>query len=313
MHFALIDKKQVEASPKLKGVCPCCSQPVIAKCGKQKIWHWAHRINSACDSWWEPETEWHRAWKNNYPNEWQEVTLPDEKTGEKHIADVRTSHGLVIEFQHSHIDPQERTSREKFYQNMVWVVDGTRLKRDYHRFMGGEKARMSYNENKEIFKIAKPEKHFPHLWLKSSVPVIFEFNWTEQIDDKEDARNYFYCLFPLRTSYGGAIFAKISRSSFVNSTKSGNWSMRVKKFMESDSEFVLNKQEDLDQVSHKRKQTNSINEIECNHFSESDFPIKQPQIVFSSSRYGTRRDPLINVIEKRQFSKQFKSKGRRRG
>ena len=39
-----------------------------------------------------------------------------------------TVHNLVIEFQHSHMDAQERTSREKFYKNMVWVVDGTRLK-----------------------------------------------------------------------------------------------------------------------------------------------------------------------------------------
>lgn len=128
MHFALINNNRVEAQPQLQGLCLCCSQPVIAKCGTHKIWHWAHRSKINCDNWWEPETEWHRNWKNNYPDDWQEISLRDEKTGEKHIADVRTVHNLVIEFQHSHMDPQERTSREKFYKNMVWVVDGTRLK-----------------------------------------------------------------------------------------------------------------------------------------------------------------------------------------
>lgn len=139
MHFALINNNRVKAQPQLQGLCSCCSKPVIAKCGTQKIWHWAHKSKTDCDNWWEPETEWHRTWKNNYPADWQEISLLDKRTGEKHIADVRTVHNLVIEFQHSHIDPQERTSREQFYKNMVWVVDGTRLKKNYPRFLKGKK------------------------------------------------------------------------------------------------------------------------------------------------------------------------------
>lgn len=111
MRFALIDNKLVEASPGLKGLCPGCAQAVIAKCGTLRIHQWAHRNNKVCDDWWEPETLWHRSWKSNFPREWQEIFLPDEQTGEKHVADVRTSHGLVIEFQHSHIDAKERASR----------------------------------------------------------------------------------------------------------------------------------------------------------------------------------------------------------
>lgn len=45
-------------------------------------------------------------------------------TGEKHIADVKNSNGLVLEFQHSPIHPKEVNSREKFYEEMIWVVDG---------------------------------------------------------------------------------------------------------------------------------------------------------------------------------------------
>jgi competence CoiA-like predicted nuclease len=41
MKFALIDNNRVEPQPKQQGICPNCSQPVIAKCCKQKIWHWA--------------------------------------------------------------------------------------------------------------------------------------------------------------------------------------------------------------------------------------------------------------------------------
>jgi competence protein CoiA len=49
-------------------------------------------------------------------------------TVKKHIADVRTIGGWVIEFQHSTLNPDERRSREKFYQRLIWVVDGTKRK-----------------------------------------------------------------------------------------------------------------------------------------------------------------------------------------
>lgn len=121
MKFALVDGNKTEAIKGAKGICPICSSELMAKCGEVKVNHWAYKSVRNCDSWWEIETEWHRLWKNHFSNEWQETTLTDEQTGEKHIADGRTRHGLVIEFQHSHIDSQECTSREKFYKNIYWV------------------------------------------------------------------------------------------------------------------------------------------------------------------------------------------------
>ena len=120
MRFALVNNERSEAIPKLKGECAGCGQPVIAKCGKKRIWHWAHDAKKACDKWWETETDWHRGWKDKFPREWQEIIHHDEKSGEKHIADVRTEHGFVIEFQHSHLSPQERHARESFYKNMAY-------------------------------------------------------------------------------------------------------------------------------------------------------------------------------------------------
>ena len=72
--------------------------------------------------------------EKQFPTEWQEIVLFDKQTGEKHIADVQTIHNLVIEFQYSAINQEESISREKFYKNMIWIVDGTSLKRDYPRF-----------------------------------------------------------------------------------------------------------------------------------------------------------------------------------
>ena len=122
MRFAIVDNKKVEAKTGLIANCPGCSLPVTPKCGDQRVHHWAHSRNKMCDTWWEPETEWHRNWKIKFPEEWQENFLTDDKTGEKHIADIMTDKGLVIEFQHSHIKPQERLSREAFYRNLAWAL-----------------------------------------------------------------------------------------------------------------------------------------------------------------------------------------------
>lgn len=230
MHFALINDKHIEAAPGLRGaVCPGCGAPVIAKCGIQKVNHWAHRNTKMCDSWWETETEWHRAWKNNFPIEWQEVFLPDEQTGEKHIADVRTEHGLVIEFQHSHITPEERIAREKFYKNMVWIVDGTRLQRDYPRFIKGRKD-FRKTPNEWIFEVDFPDECFPKSWLESSVPVIFDFLGCELYDSDNPMRRRLHCLFPGRLRYE-AVVATISRKAFINAALDGKWSERVNAFM----------------------------------------------------------------------------------
>ena len=231
MHFALIDNLLVEAKHGLSGaICPGCGAAVIAKCGTQKVHHWAHRNTTMCDSWWETETEWHRSWKNNFPVEWQEVFLPDEQTGEKHIADVRTEHGLVIEFQHSHITPVERSSREQFYKNMVWVVDGTRLKRDLPRFAKGGK--FQARELKPgIMQVDFVDDYFPRNWLKSSVPVIFDFLGLDLPKSKEDMRNHLYCLFPTHDEWE-AVFAIIPRKVFVRTALNGELKERMRKFMD---------------------------------------------------------------------------------
>ena len=106
MKFADVNGERREAQPGFQGTCPWCSQPMVAKCGEFNIWHWAHQGRRVCDPWWENETEWHRAWKGEFPVNWQEV-IHQAENGEKHIADVKTDQGWVIEFQHSRIKPEE--------------------------------------------------------------------------------------------------------------------------------------------------------------------------------------------------------------
>jgi len=227
MKYALINDLKTQATKGSKGVCPCCGSEVIAKCGEQKSNHWAHKGNRTCDPWWEPETEWHRSWKNKFPENWQEYTHIDDKTGEKHIADIRSDQGLIIEFQHSHIHPDERRSRENFYKNMLWVVDGTRLKRDYTRF---KKERSSFIPmQKGIFQVDLMGDYLPNNWLQSSVPVIFDFLGNELDENSDDLRNPLYCLFPISFGRYG-VMAEIPRSAFVKNVLEGHWIERAKNF-----------------------------------------------------------------------------------
>ncbi len=130
MQYALVQDKKLEAFPSGKGTCPICGAAVLAKCGNRIIHHWAHARSQNCDPWWENETTWHREWKDEFPIEWREVShrAPD---GEVHRADVKTANGIVIEFQHSSMNDAERVSREQFYGNLIWVIDGRAFKKNF--------------------------------------------------------------------------------------------------------------------------------------------------------------------------------------
>lgn len=220
MKFALVENIKTTATKGAKGLCSNCGSEVIAKCGDFKVNHWAHKGIRNCDPWWENETEWHREWKGNFSNDWQEVILTDETTGEKHIADIRSSHGLVIEFQHSHIDPLERTKREKFYKKMIWVVDGTRLKRDYPRFLKA-KENFRLTNRKGYFIVDFPDECFPSAWLNSSVPILFDYKGIEKINYASDWRYPLYCLFP--KSNNTAMVAILSRHAVIQSIITGDF------------------------------------------------------------------------------------------
>lgn len=171
MRLALVNGDRSEASPGLTGECDFCGSKMIAKCGIHRIWHWAHHGDHDCDRWWEPETEWHLHWKSKFPIEWQEVVhLAGD--GERHIADVKTADGRVIEFQYSAISPRERQSRENFYGSMVWVVNGMRRKRDRLSF---EKSLRTIRRDPTVYSVDRGECALLRDWVGGSVDVFFDF------------------------------------------------------------------------------------------------------------------------------------------
>jgi competence protein CoiA len=177
MKFAIVDNKRQEAAPHIEGKCINCGSPMVPKCGALRIKHWAHKGTRRCDPWWENETEWHRSWKNQFPTDWQEIVHYAENN-EKHIADVKTLEGWVIEFQHSPIKPEERLSREDFYQKLIWVVDGKRRSRDERQFfklLGNRMGRYIKSEKYPEVQSTLPEGQIYRDWTASRSHVFFDF------------------------------------------------------------------------------------------------------------------------------------------
>ena len=202
MKFALVNGERQEPEPNLSGSCPSCGSPMISRCGEVRVRHWAHKGRRDCDPWWEPESEWHRNWKNQFPIGWQEVVrhAPD---GERHIADVRTEAGCVIEFQHSYIKPEERRAREAFYRPLVWVVDGLRRPRDRARFLKTWEEGAPVRRDSPFQRIWSGEGALLRDWRASTAGVFFDFG--EEI---------LWWLLP--KSEGDWVYvARVSRAEFI--------------------------------------------------------------------------------------------------
>lgn len=125
--IALTDGLRTRASkdgPR-RGSCIDCGDPMIAKTGSVVAWHWAHRPGSlSCH--WEPETEWHLAWKSQIDDlDRIEVRSPNDGLYGRRRADLLTPYEWAVEFQHSHISTEDARAREIDWRNrVIWVVDG---------------------------------------------------------------------------------------------------------------------------------------------------------------------------------------------
>lgn len=193
MKFALVNGERIEASKGAKGGCPVCGSELVAYCGEVYVNHWKHKSRRNCDQWWENETEWHRSWKNKFPKDWQEVIHTDDKTGEKHIADVKTGSGWAIEFQHSPIKVEERQSRNAFYPKLVWVLDGTRRKRDKPKFYKIlDEYRLRSDDPRFICVTGAEDCKLIKEWQVNNAPVFLDF---QDVDKNNQPIIWF--LFPL--------------------------------------------------------------------------------------------------------------------
>jgi len=182
---------------------------MVAKCGDLRVWHWAHKGNRLCDPWAENEGKWHQAWKAEFPDDWQEIVhLADN--GTKHIADVRTQHRWVIELQHSPISPEERRSRDAFYRQIVWVVDGTRRKRDVSQFAKAWSEGTPVGNAFPVRRLYADDCALLREWTDCQTPIFIDFGGGQ----------WLWWLLPGRLN-GSVYVAQFPRNIFIHIQRSG--------------------------------------------------------------------------------------------
>jgi competence CoiA-like predicted nuclease len=148
-------------------MCPLCSETVIAKCGEIKIHHWAHEAGAAdCDPWGEPETLWHRRWKESFSADCREIVIGS------HRADIKTPTGWIIEFQNSTLSPAEIREREQFYRRMIWIVNGDGWAEKHFHFRRIAGAVYRPNRTPTRFRWKYPRK----TWQVAKRPVFIDLD-----------------------------------------------------------------------------------------------------------------------------------------
>jgi competence protein CoiA len=207
VKYAMVDGQRREAAHGLLGTCRVCNATMTPKCGRIRVAHWAHP-QGLYDHSWEPETPWHRNWKGCFPEAWQE-SVHRASNGELHIADVKTQHGQVIEFQHSAIREEERISREAIYLPMCWMVDGLRLKWDQSQFLETLRCRDAVRIGAR-FALPVDKCTLLRKWADSRVLVFFDFG-----------ESILWASLPERKPKGFAILTPVYRKSFLEAMIKG--------------------------------------------------------------------------------------------
>lgn len=184
--LAYIDGEPRRAQPGLRGTCPACETPMLAKCGQIVIWHWAHASLESCDPWRTGETEWHLRWKAWFHELGAEIEVPIRRHGELHIADVRCG-DLVVELAGGYPPADQIGEREAFYGNMWWLYNATAF---YDRLGWYEK------HGRQRFRFRQPVKVLtlhrrPVYWHEPNIEFVERLRWIRRYEqDNGTFRTY---------------------------------------------------------------------------------------------------------------------------
>jgi len=165
---------------------------------------------------------WYRNWLEQFP-----VDCQNQVVNNKNV-DIKTPQGLVIQFQHSNITPEEQRAIETMYKDMLWVVDGTMSKAEYSCFEKGikeySKELFKFRGNFRLLAISSYDKVLPKNWLDCSVPVVFDF-----LGESEKATAFqkdLYFLLPrkeVKPDENSAYLFCLPRKNFSSFVRLSDW------------------------------------------------------------------------------------------
>lgn len=169
-----------------RAICPDCGATLLAVLPVENVKHWRHK-GGDCDTWSEPEGEWHLWWKERFDLDCREIGLTDKDNGERHRADIlcgaNTPLATILELQHSNISEEERLSREKFYSRnhrMFWLVhihsDTSFNEFSFYSSLDFESRPRVYDGRTfHVMRWGGRSKQFIEKWKRSSTHVFFDY------------------------------------------------------------------------------------------------------------------------------------------
>ena len=206
MKFGRLNGERVRPEPHLKGVrCPKCDTELVAKCGKIRAFHWAHKNKLQCDDWMEDDNEWRDSWLNEFEDDWQESLI--DRGGVSHFADSETDKNTIILLHQSRLTPEIIREREDFYRTPVWIFNAGLHKQDVSRFLKAfEKDWIRYPK---IQNIKNPflmisefhvENVFRKEWLSARFPVFLDYSTAKDVQGKpfSEKLNEIWYLTPFK-------------------------------------------------------------------------------------------------------------------
>ena len=122
---------------------------------------------------------------------------------------------LVVEFQHSAISLKEKLSRETFYKDMIWVVDGRRLERDFQRFNESFRTSDWRHWGPLVRKNRIPSRSLPKSWQSSKKLVFFDWGFVKSEYWIKDWHSHLICLLPETDELGWLQLIAIEREQFT--------------------------------------------------------------------------------------------------
>lgn len=191
---------------------------VIACVGKYRQ-YWKYIDAKPClPNGYEPESEWHSAWKNGIDEKYTEVICGENK---EHRADIKTNK-YVIEIQKSRIDSRDVVERIKFYKELtnsrvIWIVNieiPWKNKKIKTELVNGENDKRFYfkwkNHWKWVYEIAKNTDTFLFLdFNPKSDKLIYLWNHNEQL----------YGKWVLKEDFFNRYLKEVSMANIRNNSK----------------------------------------------------------------------------------------------
>lgn len=216
-RFAIVNGVRLDiedAQRAQHGSCPLCGSRLVAKKGPQKAHHWCHiGKNNLCDDWYQPKGPWHLYWQNKFPKEMQEVII--QKDSLKHIADIKTNMGIVLEVQYSPMTASEARKREEFYGTMMWVVSMAERERHRNFLEEFEKQKKRLCQtNQSLWSLKKEfEKVLPSAWVSSNKFIWLDCHGTMLNPESDED---LICIAPKVKDDAFRICAQVNRDKFVS-------------------------------------------------------------------------------------------------